>query len=169
MFGAGIWSRMAALCAVTALLAGCDSKEDTYIETPDPDPRLDAAISEARASLPTFWSKFDRRKAGEGDYLVKAGMKTTGGGTEHIWMDVLDHSADKITGRLANEPEHLSGLSIGSQVEVDVRDVSDWAYSRDGKFYGHFTTRVLSERMPPDVRAQADRMLAPTPLEPEAH
>jgi uncharacterized protein YegJ (DUF2314 family) len=135
----------AAMAAAVAL-AACDrASESTYMPTPKNDPPMDAAIAEARASLPVFWAKYDAAED-KSDFMVKAGMKDRYGGREHIWI-YLD----------------------GRAGEVPVADLSDWAYGRDGKYYGMYTTRVLIGRMTPAQRAESEAILAPTPLEPKTH
>jgi uncharacterized protein YegJ (DUF2314 family) len=172
------WGRKAAsgagLALAAVLLGACQQAESTYVSTPERDVALQremgAAIAEAKTSFPAFWAKYDAAKPGEGDFLVKAGMTDRYGGKEFIWMDVVSHTPEKVVGRLANKPEYLdASLRQGSQVEVNVADLSDWAYEKDGKFYGQYTTRVLLSRMTPSQRAEAMETLTPTPLEPQTH
>jgi uncharacterized protein YegJ (DUF2314 family) len=176
VIGAGSRTTAPAIGVVLAavLLGACQQEQSTYVPTPESDVALrremDAAIAEAKASFPVFWAKYDAAKPGEGEFLVKAGMTDRYGGKEFIWMDVISHTPDKVVGRLANKPEYLdASLHQGSQVEVSVADLSDWAYEKDGKFYGQYTTRVLLGRMTPDQRAEAMQTLTSAPLEPQSH
>jgi uncharacterized protein YegJ (DUF2314 family) len=157
----------AAVLACVAAGAACQA-ESTYVPVPDEDKAMDAATEQARATLPVFWAKYDAAKPGETMFLVKVGMKHHKDGVEHIWMNVADHSDQKVVGYLANEPEYLDGLHAGSRVEADVADISDWAYGED-KLYGQYTTRVLLKYMSPAQRAEAMESLAATPLEPQSH
>lgn len=163
---AGVVHAVAAMMAAIAL-AAC-SGESTYMPTSKDDPAMNAAIAEARSTLPLFWSKYDAAK-GQGEFLVKAGMTDRNGGKEHIWMDVVSRSGDTVKGRLANVPEYLDDLQQGSEVTVTTAELSDWAYGKAGKYYGMYTTRVLLDRMTTSQRTEAMQMLAPTTLEPQTH
>lgn len=139
--------------------------EEELIFAKEADAEVAAATAEARRTLPVFWGKFDARPAGYADYALKVGLKTSGGGVEHIWMDVLDRRDGKVRGVLANEPYELPGLKAGSQVEVEEALISDWQYSKGGKLYGHFTTRALTSRANAAQRAQAAELFSPQPVE----
>jgi uncharacterized protein YegJ (DUF2314 family) len=158
-----------AVMAAAVALSACDrASESTYMPTPEQDPAMDAAIAEARASLPVFWAKYDAAQD-KSDFLIKAGMKDRYGGREHIWIYLDGRAGESVNGRLANKPEYLDNLQLGSPVVVPVADLSDWAYGRDGKYYGMYTTRGLLARMTPAQRAESEAILAPTPLEPKTH
>ena len=165
-------NRLLILLAGVLLLAACDRADpkeglsqpkDQLIVPKDPQ-SVTAATQQARANLPIFWTAFDAAPSKE-DFVVKVGMPTRGGGVEHIWIDVAGRDGDKISGTLANEPDDLPGLKLGSRVTVKTSQVSDWAYPKNGKFYGHFTTRVMMSQMEPDTQAKTQAMLWPTALE----
>ena len=85
-----------------------------------------------------------------------------------VWADPISHSATEVVATLANDPVHLEGVRHGSRVTVTPDTVVDWAYEKNGKLYGHYTTRALLGRMPAGDRAQVEPLLSPTPLEPTA-
>jgi uncharacterized protein YegJ (DUF2314 family) len=106
------------------------------------DPRLAAAVSEARMRFPEFVRAFE---AGEGSaHSVKAPI-TAGGRTEFIWIGVAELDGPKIRGTLSNEPVDLPGLREGDVVETTLDDLNDWVYIRDDKLVGGFTVKVLDE------------------------
>ncbi|MFC3078412.1 DUF2314 domain-containing protein [Phenylobacterium terrae] len=160
------------LGAVMLALAApaCSQPQEAFIEVADDDERMNAAMAEAKASLPQFWRRFETGTPEYSDFTVKAAMTTVGGqGIEHIWIDVSDRRDGKVTGRLANEPVHLGDeLTLGSEVEVPEAIISDWGYAKGEVNYGHFTTRVLMTRQYPDTPL-AEYGLSPNPLESETN
>lgn len=150
-----------AVAAVLLALAvpACGQSDPPFIDVAEDDAAMNAAMDEARASLPQFWSRFDARGDGaRTDFMVKAGMPAAGGGVEHIWVDLDGHTDGQVKGRLANQPLY------GSPVEFSEAIVSDWGYSNGDVLYGHFTTRVLIAKQGDSL---GDYGLSPTPIESE--
>ena len=109
----------------------------------DDDPRMMAAVDEARRTWPQFVSAFEQRD-GE-NFGIKAPV-TENGNTEFIWMTVTALENGTIFGELANEPIDLGNLTHGSRVRVEESELNDWAYiGRDGQPNGMFTVKVLSD------------------------
>ncbi|MEL6105196.1 MAG: DUF2314 domain-containing protein [Planctomycetota bacterium] len=109
----------------------------------DNDPRMKAAVAEARQTWPSFVDAFERQ-AGE-SFGIKAPI-TANGNTEFIWITVTALEGGTIYGELANEPMDLGKLELGSRVRVDESDLNDWAYiDTDGQPNGMFTVKVLSD------------------------
>jgi uncharacterized protein YegJ (DUF2314 family) len=160
-----------AVAATALLAAGCDAapfrpKQDELVVVGEHDAEVNAAISRARETLPVFWKVYEARPAGVDDYSIKVALKTEGGGQEHIWIRDIAHDGEQIRGNLANEPEYLPNLVLGSPVAVTTADVSDWTYRKDGKYYGHFTTRALFRHMDPKEADALRANFSPEPLEP---
>lgn len=113
------------------------------IQIDDDDPRMIAAVQQARDSFPEFVSAFEER-AGE-NFSVKAPV-TAGDNTEFIWISVEAVENDVIYGRLANEPIDLGSLKIDSQVRVAAEDLNDWAFiDQEEEPHGLFTMAALAE------------------------
>lgn len=110
------------------------------IEVPDEDPRMLAAVGEARARWPEFVAAFE---AQSGDHFSVKAPVHGGGKTEYIWIDVDQLEADCIRGRIGNEPMDLGGLKEGSPVTIPVAEINDWVFLREGQPHGLFTPRVL--------------------------
>jgi uncharacterized protein YegJ (DUF2314 family) len=115
------------------------------VQISDDDPRMKAAVAEARRRWPEFVDAFQARLPG-GNYAVKAAV-TREGNTEFIWLEVIGLEPDYIHGTLANDPVDLGGLKLGDQVEVPLSDLNDWTFShRQGEEpAGLFTVKVLTE------------------------
>jgi uncharacterized protein YegJ (DUF2314 family) len=108
----------------------------------DDDPRMLAAVEEARARWPEFVEAFKAR-AGE-NFAIKAPI-TVEDSTEFIWIEVDGLEPEYIHGKLANDPVDLGDLKLGDRVEVPLKDLNDWAFFRDEKPFGLFTVKVLTE------------------------
>jgi uncharacterized protein YegJ (DUF2314 family) len=121
---------------------------------------MDAAILRARASLDEFWSRAAAPGAGESDFMVKVALRTRKGGLEHIWVGSPIKDASGCSGRLANDPDDIAGVKVGSRVEFKDNQISDWMYRRNGKIVGNRTLRVLLPSMPEGQAAQYRGMLA---------
>ncbi|MFZ5718276.1 MAG: DUF2314 domain-containing protein [Pseudomonadota bacterium] len=171
-------TRLALLLAVAlsgAPFAACSAPADPGKETaedlinvrPD-DAAVEKAKAEARGSLGLFWSKFDGREAGVSRFSVKVGLPVKDGGVEHLWATPLSRDAEIVVVRLANDPVYIEDLEYGQEIEVAPALISDWSYEKNGKLYGHFTTRALMRTATPEQRAQVQDLLSPTPLEPQA-
>lgn len=168
------WKAIAVVAAVLVMpvLTACSQpdavKADRVIDTSPDDAAMNAAKKRATETLVQFWTKFDGQAQGVTHYVVKLGLTGQDGFVEFIWAEPVRREGDQVVARLANEPEHLRPLRLGSEVRVSQRLIADWGYQKDGQMYGHFTTRVLLPKMPSEERAQVELLLAPTPLEPNA-
>lgn len=122
------------------------------IRVDDDDPRMLAAVTEARSRWPEFVSAFKQR-AGQ-NFAVKAPV-TVGENTEFIWISVDGLEPEYIHGTLDNDPVDLGDLKHGSRVEVAVKDLNDWAFLQNDEPVGLFTVKVLAEiqSQPPSDRA----------------
>ncbi|MGE3143747.1 MAG: DUF2314 domain-containing protein [Hyphomonadaceae bacterium] len=141
-----------ALCAPLALAQDGKPDENSVAWVREEDAEMNAAIASARAALPACWAAREAQR-GQG-FMVKAALRTTTGGIEHIWVDNLRRENSRVTGNLANEPLDLAGMTRGSEVTFGEEEISDWVVFREGRVYGDYTTRVLFVRMSDDERAR---------------
>lgn len=110
------------------------------IQIAEDDPRMQAAVAEARRRWPEFVEAFHARKS-EQLFGVKAPI-TRGGQTEFIWLSVSRIEGETIHGKLDNDPVNPD-LKCGESVSVPLSDLNDWAYSDGEKMVGPFTLEVL--------------------------
>lgn len=139
---------------------------DKIVQFSAEDAAMNAAIEEARATLPQFFAEFATAPAQQRDaFLVKVGMPAEGGGHEHIWVSNLRREDGQLVGALANEPNWLPGMHRGSRVVVDEALISDWSIHSPEGIYGSYTTRVMLPHLAPEEAAQVRAMLtrSPTP------
>jgi uncharacterized protein YegJ (DUF2314 family) len=106
------------------------------------DPRLLAAVREARRRWPEFVAAFEQREAGQ-IFSVKVPVRE-GKQTEYMWLSVSALEHEMIYGRLDNEPVSMKRLRAGARLRVPVRDLNDWLYTRGDTLAGGFTIDVLA-------------------------
>ena len=123
-----------------ALSLFSDPTQLPVIEVSDEDPRMQAAVGEARSRWPEFVAAFESQ-SGE-HFSIKAPV-SGGGNTEFIWIDVDQLDGDVIRGRIGNAPVDLGALKEGSPVTVPMAEINDWVFLRKGQPHGLFTTKVL--------------------------
>ena len=106
------------------------------------DPRLLAAVREARRRWPEFVAAFEQRDSGQ-IFSAKIPLREKGR-TEYMWVSVSALENGMIYGRLDNEPVKVKNLGVGSRVRVPVGDLHDWLYTRGDLLAGGFTIDVLA-------------------------
>jgi uncharacterized protein YegJ (DUF2314 family) len=106
------------------------------------DPRLLAAVREARRRWPEFVAAFEQRQSGQ-MFSVKVPVRE-GKQTEYMWLSVSALEHEMIYGRLDNEPVAMKRLHAGDRLRVPVRDLNDWLYTRGDTLAGGFTIEVLA-------------------------
>ena len=123
--------------------------QDPIISYDKDDAAMNAAIAEARATLPLFLARaFNDEGESWDEALLKVGFPTVDGGemdVEHIWVaPFAELEGGGFTGLLANEPMALGDLGVGDQVDFTADMISDWHMTApSGRFWGSFTSRVM--------------------------
>ena len=136
---------------------------DDTVRFQERDAVMNAAVEAAQNSLPEFLDRLDA-----GDILPTDTLKvgfTVDGGYEHIWINQVARKGDQLSGVLVNEPNRVPGLHQGSPVTFSVDSVSDWAYQKDGKRWGGYTTRAMLPYLAPERAAEIRANLSDTPTE----
>jgi len=158
----------AAFAAVLALLGSPPTSvraEDRspVIDVRNGDPEMNAAIAQARTTLPKFWASYEAPKPSETGHSLKVRFPYGSNSGEHIWMaDVKKISDNSYSGQFANTPVHLRGKRAGDVVEFREADISDWMFLRNGKIVGGETIRPMLKLMTKaDAAALRARMETP--------
>lgn len=130
----------------TPVLAQTTSEERPNVEAvEDSDQEMNDAIATARRTLPSFLDVLANPPRG----ASRIGFKFPLSGWEHIWVYDVRRDGDFLTGKLANVPMQEE-WSVDDPVRVPLSHVSDWAWmNANGVMEGHFTTRVLLDRIDP--------------------
>ena len=120
------------------------SEPDPVIAVSDLDSEMNAAMAEARATLPEWMALYRDRPSGYSNFALKFPLE----GVEHIWVEVTSIEDGMVEGRLANAP-HAEGWSYGDPVRFPMSAISDWAYwDASGVAHGYRTVEVLFTMMP---------------------
>ena len=139
-----------------ARLLGFRRRDMVYL--PEGHPEMAKAVAEARATLPEFRHLLASPQPGVANFGIKARFPVPGGGSEHCWVGDLEPRGAGFFGKLTNHPQSLHGLKLGSAVDVTEDMITDWAYSKDGVYHGHYTTKVLLPRMSRKLRKQVKQL-----------
>lgn len=145
---------------------------DETVQFDADDPLMTAAVSAARETLASF---LDHTR-GNGAWLhpdaeMKVALHTTVAArqlydvaVEIIWVSDIKRNGKNFTGRLANAPNMLGDLQFGDQVSFTQAQIRDWSLpGADGRMFGHYTTRVVLDRLPPEQAAGYREYLSENP------
>jgi uncharacterized protein YegJ (DUF2314 family) len=126
-------------------LFGCGEDPVHHLEH---DEELLAVSAAARKKLPALKRRFQKGlKPGE-VLQVKAPFKTSEGGNEWMWVEVVAWEGKTIQGILRNDPASVPGLKSGARVEVSSEDLFDYTFTRaDGTEEGNETGRLMLKRL----------------------
>lgn len=105
------------------------------------DPDMQAAVRQARQSLPAFFAKWARPADDEYGFALKFNL-TPKGDAEFIWADQLKRVDGKLSGVLTDDPL-AQDFKIGQRVPIADADIIDWTYFKGTVAQGHVTTKVL--------------------------
>ena len=141
--------------ALLARMLGVTRRD--MIALPDDHPEMAKAIREAQAGLPEFRRLLRSPEPGMSYFAVKVRFPTAQG-HEHCWVNELELRESGLVGKLGNHPDSLPDLQLGSTVEVAADAITDWSYSKDGVYQGHFTTKVLMSHMSKRMRRQVEQV-----------
>ena len=137
------------------LLAKVYGMNDAVAAVDASDRELQAARERAKRRLaelkPSLADGYDVDET----LLVKAPFRTTDGGTEWMWVEMVSWKGSRIDGILQNEPEQVPSLRGGERVQVAEDDVFDFIHRRpDGTVEGNETSKVI-ERIAKERRTVA--------------
>lgn len=129
----------------------------------DPDdPEKIAAEREARRTLPLFWQAFDNPAPDECDFAVKFNL-TPHKDAEFIWAHELKKEDGILYGKLGNEPLE-PGYEPDRYYRIDPNLIVDWTYFQHSEAKGHFTTKLMFNRMPKRFVKKAVKELGWSPI-----
>lgn len=139
------------IAALVLGLTGPVHAEDATVNYAEDDAAMEAAIADARATLPIFLrNALDAEGVSLDDALVKVELPTEPGSptsAEHIWVAPFARMPDgSYAGLLANEPVNLGALQVGDRVDFTEAMISDWHFTApSGRYWGSYTSRVMYE------------------------
>lgn len=110
------------------------------------DPRMLAAVAEARSRFEEFVTAFEQREESGIEFFVKSPFSENDV-TEFMWLKVEAIENGVIYGSLGNDPNDIPSLREGSRVTAKTGELNDWIIQPpSGDFIGGFTIHVLSEQ-----------------------
>ena len=135
------------------------------------DPRMLAAMEQARNSLDRFRQLVDRgdpQDPGEVQAQVKVGFVSSSGTTEHLWAEVLELGESGVSVRYLTPPVTHTG-QLERLHEHSLEDVEDWAvFTEAGRIHGGYTQRAMFAiarethgDLPPELAEQEARYVPP--------
>ena len=113
------------------------------ISVPDDDPRMQAAVKEARERWPEFVAAFEARA--EGQHFAVKSRFIEGEDTEWMWSGVTAIENGVILGVLDNDPLQVKNIKAGSRVRIAQSDIGDWMYTHGDGYQGGFTVKVVAD------------------------
>lgn len=162
-------SALALALSLTPVVAPLPALADT-MATMATDEAMQQAYEDARSYLPQLTSTlFDADGTGNPSLDLKVAFPVEKGATESevIWVTGVMRTGAVYTAILSNQPEHMPGLSLGDAVSFTEAMIRDWSIkSEAGTFYGHFTTRVLIDKMPEEAAKPILEMMQDNPVPP---
>jgi len=120
--------------------------EESVVQIDEDDPRMAAAVTEAKKRLPDFVGAFSKAKDGY-QFSVKAPFfdPDNKDESEFMWVHVCRVDFDAVHGTLLNDPEFVKSFKYDDVVRVPMEEIVDWVYSDGETSVGDFTAKVLDE------------------------
>src|SRR5438045_2350434 len=120
--------------------------EESVVQIDEDDPRMAAAVTEARKRLPDFVGAFGKAKDGY-QFSVKAPFSDPANKeeSEFMWVHVCRVDFDAVHGTLLNDPEYVKSFKYDDVVRVPMEEIVDWVYTDGETSVGDFTAKVLDE------------------------
>ncbi|WP_087017323.1 YegJ family protein [Thaumasiovibrio subtropicus] len=128
-----------------------DKIEDSVVFISEQDLAMQAAISQAQATLDNFFAAEANPPQGADDFRLKVLMRDAKDNAEHLWFMPFKEVEGGFTGVLANDPHWLTYLEYGQVYAFTREQITDWGYRLDGEQQGSFTICVLFETMDEQV------------------
>lgn len=133
----------------------------------DDRPEIQAAHHRARATFKYFWREltWENRRIVKGLDMAAVKAPFSDGdekkadghpSVEHMWVSEVDFDGRTIRGTLVNEPNWVTSVGAGDDVEFPLEKLSDWMYVMLGRVYGGFTVNVLRSAMNRRERQEHD-------------
>jgi len=129
-----------------AVAVKLQAPEESVVQIDEDDPRMAAAVTEAKKRLPEFVGAFGKAKDGY-QFSIKAPFADPGNAeeSEFMWVHVCRVDFDAVHGTLLNDPEFVKSYKYDDVVRVPMELIVDWVYTNGEKSVGDFTAKVLDE------------------------
>jgi uncharacterized protein YegJ (DUF2314 family) len=122
------------------------------------DPRMVAAVDEARRTLASFIETLRAPGSSHSDFAVRA-LISDGTHTEHVWVSSVTYDGRLFEGQLDEAPDEVTGVEEGDAVAIEPSKVSDWRFVDGGKLVGGYTIRAQRASLTDEQRKAFDEDL----------
>ncbi len=139
----------AVLASVLPLAGAAEDRGDEVVHVSNSDATMNAAIKEARRTLPDFLKLAANPPADTEGYKLKVKI-VDGPRVEHFWVMPFKVAKGGFSGTLANSPQVVRNVRGGQTIQFKEADISDWGYEKNGRQVGSYTVCALFKQMPPD-------------------
>jgi uncharacterized protein YegJ (DUF2314 family) len=161
VLGFGVCSIMACCGRPDGLRAALDAGHDPLtIEFNMDDPRVQAAVREARATVGQFQKAVESSEATGAQCAFLTDFEENGV-RSHVWVQADPHSVTpgKLSGSIIETPKAWHYLRAGQGVVQEPNLVTDWRIIQHGRIDGAFTTHLLVKCMTESERHDLERRL----------
>ena len=134
------------------------SPANRYIFVADDDPRMNAAIGQARASVGDFIAALRSPSPFRSGFMVRVAF-SDGRRTERLCVANVTFDGRFFHGAVCDQPRDIKNVLPGQLVSVEPFQITDWQYTDNFKLVGGYTLRVLRERLSIVQRVDFDRNL----------
>jgi uncharacterized protein YegJ (DUF2314 family) len=151
---------LATIAIIILSFVGCGKEQplDKVIIVEPDDPRMNAAIEKARATVKTFIAALQSPKPGQSGFAIKVDF-TDNEEKEYMWLQPVTFDGSNFTGVVDNVPQLVKSVKRGQKVTVAPHQISDWMYIDNGRLIGGETLRVIRDSLTPQERADFDKSL----------
>jgi uncharacterized protein YegJ (DUF2314 family) len=158
--------RTGLFCFLLCLLScggkpGTVSKRELTTHQDSADQALGEIAREARETLPDFLRRLQNPRPGDGNFRVKYPFPAgegSGFAREQLWLEA-GFEDGSYYGILSNDPYYIPNLKKKDRVSIDIEQISDWMYTRNGIVEGGRSIRHLLEQVPLPDRTQEEQAL----------
>ncbi|HPE47514.1 MAG TPA: DUF2314 domain-containing protein [Hyphomonas sp.] len=109
---------------------------------------MEAAVDEARASLPVFWDAFNSGDAAYSDFALNVITPSKRYTAEHVWVVDIREAGGRYHGTITKDHEMDDGFASGDEVDFLPGQIADWRYKEGGRFRGAYTSRAMLDLAP---------------------
>lgn len=131
------------------------------------DAKMNAAMDQARATLPAFLAnETDANGNAAPNTSVKVAFDIRNDGAEIIWVSQFQwDGGTQMNGLLSDQPNYMDGLNAGDAVAFTTDMVRDWSITEaNGRMWSNYTTRVIVPQLDAETAAALGAMLSPDPV-----
>ncbi len=139
---------------------------DPVVDFSADDPVKQAAVKEARNTLPVFLRKtLEGRDQSEQGASLKVEVVINNDLSEIIWVAPFARAkGGGFLGVLANAPVHMTNHQAGDTIRFAQHDIQDWSWMENDRLYGNYVTRIMVPHLSAENQAWLKETLSDSPL-----